>query len=545
MRFSFPYPRLVILLLSIVFFLPFLGSTHLFDWDEINFAECAREMLVTGDYSTVTINYQPFWEKPPLFIWMQALSMKIFGVTEFAARFPNVIAGILTLFVLFTAGKQLRNERLAWWWVILYGGSLLPHLYFKSGIIDPWFNLFIFIAFYRFYLGMESIQDKKHLKHFALAGLFLGLAVMTKGPVALIIAGGSFGIFWMLNRFSKIIDFKGILVLLFFIALSGGIWFLLLVMNGNGHIIREFIVYQIRLFSTQDAGHGGPFYYHFIILLIGCFPASVPAIHGLFTLKGEGAGFRMWMKVMFWVTLILFSIVKTKIPHYSSLCYFPLTYLAADSLYAMSNGFAYRWKKWMNFLLIFIGGILSLALIAIPFVMMKKDVLFTSETVKDPFALGNLQATVSWSWMDALPGIVFFIMLIVALVLIAKGELAKGFVSLSLGLCITLLGASIHILPKVEAYSQRAAIEYFESLQEKDVYVHTLGYKSYAHLFYSKTLPHSNPDHYTEHWLAREAIDKPAYFICKIQTKQTYLEAYPLLEVIGEKNGFVFLRREP
>ncbi|HRE98606.1 MAG TPA: hypothetical protein PK637_17715, partial [Flavobacteriales bacterium] len=61
----------------------------------------------------------------------------------------------------------------------------------------------------------------------------------------------------------------------------------------------------------------------------------------------------------------------------------------------------------------------------------------------------------------------------------------------------------------------------------------------------SKTLPHSNPDHYTEHWLAREAIDKPAYFICKIQTKQTYLEAYPLLEVIGEKNGFVFLRREP
>jgi len=43
-------------------FVPFLGGVHLFDWDEINFAEAAREMIVTGDYLTVQINFQPFWE---------------------------------------------------------------------------------------------------------------------------------------------------------------------------------------------------------------------------------------------------------------------------------------------------------------------------------------------------------------------------------------------------------------------------------------------------------------------------------------------------
>jgi 4-amino-4-deoxy-L-arabinose transferase-like glycosyltransferase len=59
--------------------------------DEINFAESAREMIVTGDYSKVQINFNPFWEKPPLFIWMQVLSMKIFGINEFAARFPNAV----------------------------------------------------------------------------------------------------------------------------------------------------------------------------------------------------------------------------------------------------------------------------------------------------------------------------------------------------------------------------------------------------------------------------------------------------------------------
>ena len=48
-------------------FIPFLGGVHLFDWDEINFAESAREMLVTHEFFRVQINYQPFWEKPPFF----------------------------------------------------------------------------------------------------------------------------------------------------------------------------------------------------------------------------------------------------------------------------------------------------------------------------------------------------------------------------------------------------------------------------------------------------------------------------------------------
>ena len=56
---------------GLILFIPFLGRAHLFDWDEINFAESAREMIATGDYLTVRINYLPFWEKPPLFIWMQ------------------------------------------------------------------------------------------------------------------------------------------------------------------------------------------------------------------------------------------------------------------------------------------------------------------------------------------------------------------------------------------------------------------------------------------------------------------------------------------
>ncbi|MFN5365558.1 MAG: ArnT family glycosyltransferase, partial [Bacteroidota bacterium] len=124
--------------LGILFFLPFLGNVHLFDWDEINFAECAREMLATGDWLQPQIDFEPFWEKPPLFFWMQALSMKLFGVNEFAARFPNVLAGITTLLVVYKIGASLHGRVFGWIWAMGWVASLLPHLYFRSGIIDPW-----------------------------------------------------------------------------------------------------------------------------------------------------------------------------------------------------------------------------------------------------------------------------------------------------------------------------------------------------------------------------------------------------------------------
>jgi 4-amino-4-deoxy-L-arabinose transferase-like glycosyltransferase len=67
---------LLIALGAALVFVPMLGWVQLFDWDEVNFAEAAREMLLTGQWTYVQIDFQPFWEKPPLFIWMQALSMK-------------------------------------------------------------------------------------------------------------------------------------------------------------------------------------------------------------------------------------------------------------------------------------------------------------------------------------------------------------------------------------------------------------------------------------------------------------------------------------
>ena len=193
-------------------YLPFIGNLNLFDWDEINFAESAREMLITHDFLTVRIFFEPFWEKPPLFIWFQVISMKIFGVNEFAARFPNAVAGICTLLVLYWYGKKIVNEKFGLIWTIAYGVSLLPFFYFKTGIIDPWFNLFIFLGIAHYYFAQLQIEGKKKMLQMLFSGLFIGLAVLTKGPVAILDFGLVALIMLLISRFRLNLNLKHIIV---------------------------------------------------------------------------------------------------------------------------------------------------------------------------------------------------------------------------------------------------------------------------------------------------------------------------------------------
>ena len=122
-------------------------------------------MIVLEDYLRVHINFKPFWEKPPLFSWLQVLSMKIFGINEYAARFPNAIVGILTLLSLHKFGTYYKNPKFGLIWALAYWGSILPFLYFKSGIIDPWFNFFIFSALFYFYkfLNEQTLNRESNL----------------------------------------------------------------------------------------------------------------------------------------------------------------------------------------------------------------------------------------------------------------------------------------------------------------------------------------------------------------------------------------------
>lgn len=548
--------QIAILLFGIVLFLPGLGSVHLFDWDEINFAESAREMLVTGNYLTVQINFEPFWEKPPLFIWMQVLSMKIFGVNEFAARFPNAICGIVTMLVLFNVGKRLKNNRFGLIWVLIYIASFTPFFYFKSGIIDPWFNLFIFLGTYYFICFTSPTETRNKYFLITLSAFFLGLAILTKGPVGFLIFFLTFAVYLLVKRFK--IDFSWCQVALFFSVLGfvGGFWFLLQIVNGNFSVIQDFILYQIRLFETKDAGHGGFLLYHFVVLLIGVFPTSAFA---LFTFRKDVlqkeldinvAHFFRWMMILFWVVLILFTIVRTKIIHYSSMCYFPLTFLATWYIERILD------KKesvhWLTKTLIGVfATIFALIIMIIPFIDSLKHWLYP---IVDEFTRGNLEATSQWYGFEWIVGLILLFGAIYFIVFCSKNVKYAIFVLFSSSL-IFIFSTMLFVVPQVEKYTQGAAIEFYESRKGEDCYIlfdmdiyfykNNDKSKSYAPYFYAERRPENNC--YDEDFLRRGDIDKPCYFVIRNLSKTIafFEEGTKNVQFLYSKNGFSFYVRYP
>jgi hypothetical protein len=242
------------------------------------------------------------------------------------------------------------------------------------------------------------------------------------------------------------------------------------------------------------------------------------------------------MLVLFWVVLILFSLVKTKIIHYSSMCYFPLSFLAAHFVYLYWNE---KTKKTHNLLLGLIGGILALALILAPLVGANLDFILDRGWVNDPFAEANMQAINHWGIADFLGGIFF----LAGLIGFIRFQDHRKWLVLcgSTTLAFTLTGALL--VPKIENISQRAAIEFYENKQGLDCYVDTYEFVSYADLFYSRKMPPNNPNHHKLNWLLTGEVDKPVFIVAKITKKDEFIKTYPHFTLLYEKNGFVFFQR--
>ncbi|MCC6459500.1 MAG: glycosyltransferase family 39 protein [Saprospiraceae bacterium] len=547
--------------LALLFFVPFLGGVHLFDWDEVNFAECSREMLLTGNYFQPQIDFEPFWEKPPLFLWMQVLAMKIFGVGEFAARLPNAICGILTVTLVYHLGRRLHDRSFGWLWALAWMGSLLPHLYFRSGIIDPWFNLLIFCGLYgfiefrwQFFCPGENQSNWKRYRYLLGGGALLGLAILTKGPTAYLIVMLVLGVYWARYRFKNKGFFKH-LVLFSLSALAVALlWFGLEVWVDGPWFVQEFIQYQIRLFSTPDSGHGGFWGYHALVLLVGCFPVSVFALYNLWgdrqtedemlesdTLTScKRSDMATWMQILFWVVLILFSVVKTKIVHYSSLAYFPITYLGALTLWR-----AMHWEKIPQLagaLLLVLGLLLGGAVAAFPLVGMHPEWL-KPLFAQDGFAVELLGLPVDWYWWHSLPGIILVGASIAGWWFWHKRQAWLSAQTIFAGGAVFVSFTLFLSIRNIERYSQGSAIEFYESKVGETCFVKPVGFKSYAHLFYTGKAPvgaDTSIDDYPT--LAHGTPGRKVYFIAKC----TNLDELPQLadcREIYRKGGFVFFER--
>jgi 4-amino-4-deoxy-L-arabinose transferase-like glycosyltransferase len=341
--------------------------------------------------------------------------------------------------------------------------------------------------------------------------------------------------------------------------------------KGNGHVITEFIDYQIRLFKTEDSDHGGPFIYHFVVLLLGCFPSSVFFILALKKQQTDTPfqkHFKSWMLILFWVVLILFSIVQTKIVHYSSLCYFPLTYLATYSISKLKLN-VMNWNRFIHWLMIGITLILGIVFVVIGLFPYLKNTLINSQLIDDVFAVENLKADVYWNGFEWLIGVFFLAISLVSIYKI-KQKKFQFMYTLFFGSLLTVYSFIMIIAPKIERYSQRSSIEFYKMCAQHHYEVESIGFKSYATLFYAqfkqsnKTNPalldyiKSKQAEYKEkgidprvsfayiytNFLIEGPINHPVCLVSKINELETITQNHPNLKLLYKENGFCFFIRK-
>ena len=389
------------------------------------------------------------------------------------------------------------------------------------------------------YRAVKEPIQRNALFFVALAGILIGLSNLTKGPVGLLMFLITFAAWFIFTRFR---NFPGIIKILVFIFCFGSVtffWFGAEVINNGFWFLKEFLSYQVDLFRTPVAGHEEPIYYHFLVVFLGCFPISVLALPVLFRKSSNGFGhLSLLMKILFWTVMILFTIVTTKIVHYSSLSYLPLSFIACVYIDKLLSGT--KPAKYVLWILALTGFIFCFLLTALPLVASHPQWLISK--LKDPVAVAALQLPVHWNGYEFIIGIAYLTGIIISLVILEKRKIVQGLLLLFYSTAIILFFYLVAVVPKIENYSQGSVISFYKSIAGQDVYVTTVGFKSYAQYYYfEKPGPSKFND---EDSLISGKIDKPAYFVAKINNDKLDSTCKDC-KLIRTEGGYKFYRREP
>lgn len=265
-----PFSLVFLVACSIFFF--DLGKLPLFNPDEGLFAEPAREILDTGEWVTSLLNYVVRYTKPPLVMWAMALSFQAFGVNEFAARFFGSVCASLIVAVTYCFLARYAGTRAA-----LIGSStlLMAPLFVataRMAITDMPLSLFFvssLICFFRAFVEQDG-------KFRWLGYVLVGLAVMTKGPVALVLPAAILFVYHLLKgelldawRFYK--PMQGVLI----VAVIALPWFVAEIAITKGAYFQSFILREnFQRFSSVVDSHKGGWWYHLAAMAAGFFPWS-------------------------------------------------------------------------------------------------------------------------------------------------------------------------------------------------------------------------------------------------------------------------------
>ncbi len=278
-----------VIVVAALVYLTRLGGHNLLDPDEGRYAEIPREMIESGDLITPKLNYVDYFEKPPLFYWMVAGSMAVFGRNVSAARLVVGLAGLATILVTMGLGARILDRRTAILSGWIYLTAMVPLGLARLLTIDGPFSLFLASSWAAWYLAFASPPGRAKKGWVTLSWVCLGLATMTKGPVAIVLSGALILAFVILRRDWAALKMTFWLPALAAFAVVAAPWFVAVSMRNPEFAHFFFVVQHIERFTGSAPEHVKPFYFFFPILPAGLGAWALIGIAAL--VKGARDGY--------------------------------------------------------------------------------------------------------------------------------------------------------------------------------------------------------------------------------------------------------------
>jgi 4-amino-4-deoxy-L-arabinose transferase-like glycosyltransferase len=305
-----------------ILYLPLLGSPALWEPDEGRYAEIPREMLVSGDYVTPRNDWVRYFEKPPLFYWMTALSMAAVGRNEFAVRLPCALLSIAQVIVAAMLGEAIFGAAAGLLSATALGLSPIFFGFSQFATPDPALSFFVTAGLASFYMattaGFDSAAGRRWF--FAAAAMF-AMGTLVKGPVALALGGGIALVYLLLQRRGseiRRIPWLGCILIYGTIVIP---WFATVAIRNPG-FLDFFLVHEHLQRYLQSTEHGWGPYFFVIVIAAGTWPwlyFAFPSAMALFRdpdREPQMLASLRFLTVWFLFVVVFFSIPRSKLGSY-------------------------------------------------------------------------------------------------------------------------------------------------------------------------------------------------------------------------------------
>lgn len=316
---------------------PIVANAPLFDPDEGLHAAIAQEMVSRGDYVTPTFLGEPFLDKPILFFWAEALSLRVLGSSEAAVRLPPLVFGVLGMFGVAALGWRLFGEATGLLGGIVYGTMLLPLGVSQVAVHDVAVVPFMCAACAALVrAGRAPLSGRNAALAVAVAGIALGLSILTKGLVGIAFTG-------ILGLCLAVYDRSAIPRLLVLLTIAGVIavlvalpWYVAMERAHPGYLHYYFVERHLRGYLTATQRHAGRGWWYYVPIVVGgTLPWTGYLASAARTARGNAMRLVLW--AWFVAGLAFLSAGESKLVTYVLPVFPALAILAADAIISSAS----------------------------------------------------------------------------------------------------------------------------------------------------------------------------------------------------------------